>query len=136
MILIVLEGDIGVSPNSVPLLLVGANLDLTWGIIKGEWVIEGLCKGGGGCEVIGAISKFWSLLSIPNPFPSLICLSMSVIGTMLRCMSLLSESELITHPDSHSPRPNLMTTFVSISEPHSVFTICSIGGEMSTRTFG
>ena len=91
LILKLLEGDmrvdfVGVSPSSALLLLIGANLDLTLGIIEGEWVIDDLCRGWWGCEVIGAISKFLSLLSILDPLPDSNCLSMSVRGTMFRYM--------------------------------------------------
>ena len=69
-----------------------------------------------------------SLLSMLVPHLGLADLSMSVIGTMSICMSPLSK--LVLHPSSHFP--NLMTTFVSVIELHSLFKTCSIGGEMST----
>ena len=140
-ILKIFEGDIWsnfvrVPPSSVPFSLAGANPNLTSGIITGERVIDSLSREGGGCEVVGVIYRLLSLLSTVEPCPRLICLSMSVTGTMFMYMFPLSESKLVAHLGSHPPRPNLMTTFIFVSELHSVFTICSIGGETSTFIFG
>ena len=116
----------GVFPSFPPFFLVGDVLELILEILEGGWVIDDLCDGGKGCKLIGTMSIFMSLLSMLVPPPGLADLSMSVIGTMFMCMFPLSKSKLVLHPSSRSL--NLMTTFVSAIELHSLFTTCSIGG--------